>query len=163
MCLANGMPAIASTIPERMKRAGARKRQRVCEASVTKSGVASMYTVVGFGDMASSTHKLVESKQCARRHAANLYYLGLEGSLPANHFTRMRQLELGSDKELAHMCAWCSRMLPPNSKQKFAHRMGVEGASKRTKSRAKRGGERSPQKYVLRLPIQKHRDKRGGH
>ena len=115
--------------------------------------------VLGYN--ACATHKLVVSKQCARRHAANLYYLGLGGNITANHFTPMRQLELGSDKELAHMCAWYSSMILTNLNQKFANSRGVELESgkepceagkwqrtvrsgKAAKSRAKRESGKEP-------------------
>ena len=66
----------------------------------------------------------------------------------------MLQLELGSDKEHAHMCAWCSRMIAPNPNEKSANTQGC-GARKRqravrsrkaAKSRAKRGGERQTER-----------------
>ena len=36
----------------------------------------------------------------------------------------MLQLELGSDKEHAHMCAWCSRMIAPDPNEKSANTQG---------------------------------------
>ena len=36
----------------------------------------------------------------------------------------MLQLELGSDKEHAHMCACCSRMIAPDPNEKSANTQG---------------------------------------
>ena len=51
----------------------------------------------------------------------------------------MRQLELGSDKEHAHMCAWCSRMIAPDPNEKSAN---TQGCGARKRQRAVRSGKR---------------------
>ena len=84
---------------------------------VEKFKAASMYTGFGFGygHSAYATHKLVLSAE------VNKWLIRV---MHANHFTRMRQLELASDKEHAHMCAWCSRMIAPDPNEKSANTQG---------------------------------------